>query len=140
VPPELPQRVLFIDRDLWSRHLDNALRAAGIPFEAHLDHFDDDTPDPDWLTAVGARGWVVLTRDQRIRTRPNELAAVRAARLHVFALTSGNLSAAATAQLVLAAWPALQRCGGRTRAADALVDHARRRDPGAQTLTRSLLI
>jgi predicted nuclease of predicted toxin-antitoxin system len=109
VPPELPQRVLFIDRDLWSRHLDDALRAAGIPFEAHRDHFDDDTPDPDWLTAVGARGWVVLTRDQRIRTRPNELAAVRAARLHVFALTSGNLSAAATAQLVLAAWPALQR-------------------------------
>jgi hypothetical protein len=108
VPPET-QPVLFIDRDLWSRTLDAALRAARIPFEAHRDHFPDDEPDPSWLRVVGGRGWVVLTRDQRIRTRPNELAAVRAARLHVFALTSGNLSAAATADVVLAAWPALQR-------------------------------
>lgn len=107
--PREPAPVLFIDRDLWSHRLDAALRTEGIPFEAHRDHFADDTPDPQWLAAVGRRGWIVLTRDQRIRTRPNELAAVRAARLHVFALTSGNLSAAATAEVVLAAWPALQR-------------------------------
>ena len=67
------------------------------------------TPDPDWLAEVGRQGWAVLTRDQRIRHRPNELRAVREARLHVFALTSGNLTAAATAEIVIAAWPAIAR-------------------------------
>jgi predicted nuclease of predicted toxin-antitoxin system len=107
-PEPEPSVRLFIDRDLWSRHLDAALLAAGIPFERHRDHFDDDVEDPDWLRAVGARGWVVLTRDQNIRRRPNELTAVRLARMHVFALTSGNLSAAETSQLVIAARPRIR--------------------------------
>lgn len=62
-----------------------------------------------WIAEVGRRGLVVLTRDQEIRRRPNELAAVRAARVHLFALTSGNLSAGETAELCIAAWPAIQR-------------------------------
>lgn len=109
-PPE-PARgpILFIDRDLWSRRLDEALREAGIPFVAHRDRFDHDTPDAAWIAEVGRQGWAVLTRDQEIRRRPNELAAVRAANLHLFALTSGNLSAAETAALCVAAWPAIQR-------------------------------
>jgi hypothetical protein len=32
-----------------------------------------------------------------------------AVRLFIFALTSGNLSAAQTAEIVVAAWPAIQR-------------------------------
>lgn len=115
--PELPDSggpTLFIDRDAWSHRLDQALRAAGIAFVAHREHFDDDMPDPDWLTQVGQHGWIVLTRDQRIRNRPNELRAAREARLHVFALTSGNLSAAETVEIVLAAWPAMQRAVANT--------------------------
>lgn len=100
---------LFIDRDLWSRRLDAALREADIPFVAHRALFADDTPDVDWIAEVGRRGLVVLTRDQEIRRRPNELAAVRAARIHLFALTSGNLSAGETAALCVAAWPAIRR-------------------------------
>ena len=110
--PTLPDRggpTLFIDRDAWSHRLDQALGEAGIAFVAHRDRFDDDTPDPEWLTQVGRHGWIVLTRDQRIRNRPNELRAAREARLHVFALTSGNLSAAETVEIVLAAWPAMRR-------------------------------
>lgn len=114
MPPESAAPVLFIDRDLWSRRLADALREAAIPFEAHRDHFADDVPDPQWLLAVGRHGWTVLTRDQRIRHRPNELAAVRQARLHVFALTSGNLSAVTSAEVVLAAWPAIRRAVSET--------------------------
>jgi predicted nuclease of predicted toxin-antitoxin system len=105
--PALP--TLFIDRDAWSHKLDQALREAGIPVIAHRERFADDTPDPEWLAEVGRQGWAVLTRDQRIRHRPNELRAVREARLHVFALTSGNLTAAETADIVIAAWPAIAR-------------------------------
>lgn len=108
-PDAAPAPTLFIDRDLWSRRLDAALREAGVPFVAHRDLFEGDTPDVVWIAEVGRRGWVVLTRDQEIRRRPNELAAVRAARIHLFALTSGNLSAADTAELCVAAWPAVRR-------------------------------
>jgi predicted nuclease of predicted toxin-antitoxin system len=112
--PEGAARVtLFIDRDLWSRRLDAALREAGIPFVAHRDLFANDTPDVEWIAEVGRRAMVVLTRDQEIRRRPNELAAVRAARIHLFALTSGNLSAGETAALCIAAWPAIQRAVAR---------------------------
>jgi predicted nuclease of predicted toxin-antitoxin system len=114
VPPEgTALATLFIDRDLWSRRLDAALREAGIPFVAHRDLFAHDTSDVEWIAEVGRRGLVVLTRDQEIRRRPNELAAVRAARIHLFALTSGNLSAGETAALCVAAWPAIQRAVAR---------------------------
>lgn len=85
------------------------MREAAIPFVAHRDLFADDVPDVQWISEVGRLGYVVLTRDQEIRRRPNELQAVRAARLHLFALTSGNLSAAETAALCVAAWPAIGR-------------------------------
>ena len=117
MPPEavLPKAgsaagpTLFIDRDIWSHRLDEALRQAAIPFVAHRDHFQDDTPDPEWIATVGDRGWVIVTRDRRIRYRANEVAAVRRGRLHMFALTSGNVSAAETATIVVKAWPAIQR-------------------------------
>ena len=37
----------------------------------------DDTPDMDWIDELGRRGLVVLTRDEEISRRPNELAAGR---------------------------------------------------------------
>ena len=63
--------------------LDADLREAGIPFAAHREHFAGNTPDVEWIAEVGRRGWAVLARDQEIRRRPNELAAVRAARIPV---------------------------------------------------------
>ncbi|HJW10746.1 MAG TPA: hypothetical protein VJ598_03110 [Albitalea sp.] len=104
-----PTPTLFIDRDTWSHRLDAALREAGIPFVAHRSLFEPDTPDTTWIAEVGRRGWVVVTRDQEIRRRPNELRAVRDAGLHLFALTSGNLSAADTAAVIAKAWPSIQR-------------------------------
>jgi hypothetical protein len=40
--------------------------------------------DPDWIPAVAAKGLVVIARDRRIRTKPRELEALRAAGLRVF--------------------------------------------------------
>jgi PIN domain-containing protein len=113
-PPE--RFILFIDRDAcaWSGKLDAALRLANIPFEAHRDHFAHDTPDSDWLREVGRKGWLVLTRDQNIRRKPDELAALREADVIVFALTSGNLSAQETADIVVGAWPKMQRLAAET--------------------------
>jgi predicted nuclease of predicted toxin-antitoxin system len=104
-----PAVTLFIDRDAWSRKLDELLRGAGIPFVAHREVFAQDARDEDWIVEVGRRGWVIVTRDQNIRRRPNERAAVERAAVHLFALTSGNLSANETAALIIQAWPAIQR-------------------------------
>lgn len=85
VNASLPEAfTLFIDRDAWSAKLDRALRAAEIPFVAHRDLFAHDTPDEKWLSEAGRRGWLVLTRDQNIRRRPDELKALRNAGVLLF--------------------------------------------------------
>ncbi len=96
---------LFLDRDIWSHVLDDALKNAGIDYVAHRERFLPETPDSELLAEAGKQGWIVLTRDQRIRYRPNELNAVIAARVVLFVLTQGNLSAAETARIVVGAYP-----------------------------------
>jgi hypothetical protein len=44
-----------------------------------------------WLHTVGERGWVVLTRDQKLRYLPLEIAARRAGKAGVFVFAAGNL-------------------------------------------------
>jgi hypothetical protein len=110
-----PEPVLFIDRDAWSRALGEALTAAGIDFVAHHQRFAPAAPDTEWLSVAGTEGWLVLTRDQNIRRRPNELAAVRAAGLCLFVLGQGNLSAAETASIVVDTWPRILRAARGAR-------------------------
>jgi len=104
-----PEPVLFIDRDAWSRALGEALTAAGIAFVAHHQRFAPAAPDTEWLAAAGREGWLVLTRDQNIRRRPNELSAVKAAGVCLFVLGQGNLSAAETAEIVVGAYSRMLR-------------------------------
>ena len=67
----------FTDRDL-GKQFPAELVSAGISVEPHASHFKHNTPDEEWLAEVGRRGWVAVTHDQRIRYKPNELAAVSA--------------------------------------------------------------
>lgn len=65
----------FTDRDL-GKQFPEALRQAGLTVHGAHEHFAHDTPDTVWIAEVSRRGWIALTRDQRIRYKPNELAAV----------------------------------------------------------------
>lgn len=66
------------------------------------DHFPSGTPDVDWLSAIAERQWIAITRDKRLRYRPNEIATIRAARAKVIiATTSGNLSSVELAKLLV---------------------------------------
>jgi len=58
---------LFLDRSLGRRQVAEALRNAGARIEIHDDHFGPETTDEDWLREAGRRGWIVLTKDARIR-------------------------------------------------------------------------
>lgn len=66
----------------------SALRALGATVQLHADLFPADAKDPEWLPQVGAKGWVVLTRDKHILTRPLEVIALLRANTHVFILKS----------------------------------------------------
>jgi hypothetical protein len=57
---------------------------AGLSVERHFDHFLDNTKDEEWLAEVGCRGWYAITHDRRIRSKPNEKAAVFKANVGLF--------------------------------------------------------
>jgi hypothetical protein len=42
--------------------------------------------DTKWLAKIARSGWVILNRDAKIMERPDELAAYRAAKVHMFYL------------------------------------------------------
>jgi hypothetical protein len=88
-PPD--ETVFFVDRSLGTEPIRSELVKAGFIVETHDDHFARDEEDRVWLRVVGERQWVVLTKDQRLRYRPWEIAALRASKARVFVLTAGNL-------------------------------------------------
>jgi hypothetical protein len=71
----------FVDRSLGRRIVPAALRDAGFAVVTHDEMFSDDTSDEEWLAEAGARGWVVLMKDDRIRYNP---ASVRRSRRRRF--------------------------------------------------------
>ncbi len=80
------QPVFFIDWCL-GKTVANALVKAGALIEHHGNHFNQDTPDIEWLTEVGDRGWVVLTKDKAIGNNALELKAIAAVPLEYLAQT-----------------------------------------------------
>ncbi len=74
-----------------------------MPVEIHDDHFPPAAADEDWLLEVGRRGWVVLTKDSRIRYRAPALAAIRASAVRLFVLTAGDLQGSEMAAIFVKA-------------------------------------
>lgn len=102
-PPE--GTVFFIDRSLGVEPIRAVLVREGCVIQIHDDHFKRDEEDRVWLRTVGDWNWVVLTKDQKLRYRPLELAALRSSSARVFVLTAGNLRGAEIAAVFLKALP-----------------------------------
>ena len=101
--------VFFIDRSLGVEPIRTELINSGLVVEIHDDHFARDEEDHVWLRTVGERAWVVLTKDQKLRYRPMEIAALRASNARVFVLTAGNLRGVEIAAVFVAALPRICR-------------------------------
>jgi hypothetical protein len=103
-PKGLPD--LFLDRSLGRRQVPAMLREAGLRLHTLAEVYgvpaDEDVVDTAWLQFAGQRGWPVLMKDERIRYRPAERAALVAYRVQAFCLTGGNLRAAMMAEQYLA--------------------------------------
>ena len=101
--------IYFVDRSLGRHRVADALREAGARVEVHDDHFGQACPDEEWLTEVGSRGWVVLTKDQQIRHRRLQRLAVAESNVRVFVLVSGDLAGEQMATAFVKALKAMQR-------------------------------
>ena len=75
----------------------------------HDDYFPPNADDVEWLPPVGERGWIVLTRDKRIRYRSQERTALIQARVRAFVLSGGSLSGPAMAAAFVNALPAMRQ-------------------------------
>ena len=79
--------MIFIDRSI-PRAVARALQQVRNDVLWLDDVFPSDTADEDWLAHCGREGWLVITRDKRIRTRPAERAAMRRNSVGVFVITT----------------------------------------------------
>ena len=78
--------MIFIDRSI-PRGVADALKQVRDDVLWLEDEFKHDTTETAWLGAVGARGWVVISRDKKIRSRPGERQALLDAEVGCFILT-----------------------------------------------------
>lgn len=104
-PAGLPD--LFLDRSLGRVQVPNILRAADLRLHTLAEVYgipaDEDVSDEDWLARAGDEGWAVLMKDERIRYREAEQAAVIGHGVRAFCLSRGNLRSAEMAGLYLSA-------------------------------------
>lgn len=98
--------VFFTDRDLGKK-FPGILFQAGLTVERHADHFPAACPDEDWLREIGRKGWIAITHDQRIRYKPNELAAVMNNRVALLVVI-GQAPYPELAQAFVATYPRIE--------------------------------
>jgi hypothetical protein len=99
----------FLDRSL-GRIAASRLRGAGYVVHLIADHYLDDAnnvPDEEWIAEGCSNGWILLTKDKRIRYRAAELEALQEG--HLFCLVSGNMDIDAMTQAFLEALPKIER-------------------------------
>ena len=110
-PPDL-----FVDRSLGRRKVPDRLREVHPNVIAHDDVFQQDTDDEVWLREAGRRGWIVLTKDERIRRKPGEQIAIvtSGARCFVLHPTKG-MTAEQMAEVLVDALPRILAAAGRER-------------------------
>ena len=98
------QLTFFLDRQLGRHKMARILRAAGLKVEVHDDHLPQNATDPEWLTLAGKNGWIVVTRDERIRYRVAEKQAIRCAKVRAFVIVAhGDLRIEEIAEILLKA-------------------------------------
>jgi len=93
--------VIFIDGNL-PRSVADELKKIGKDAVAKIEIFEQDTKDPVWLRKVGEEGWLGITRDAHIRSRPGEVRAIVEHKVGCFILTyKQDMKRAGIIQIVL---------------------------------------
>ncbi|HEX3367625.1 hypothetical protein [Phenylobacterium sp.] len=92
----MAELTFFFDR-CFGTGLPKWLKGIKTPFdiEFHDDKkhgFKDETPDDEWLAAVGKRKWVVLSHDKRFHKDSMAMEAVKQHKVACFYVDGGSLT------------------------------------------------
>lgn len=96
-----------------SHALKTALDSRGIDVRLHRDRFAPNAPDDEWLPVVGQLGWVILTRDAKMRHVPVEFAALESVGARQFVIRGGNLRTEQIIALLDTHWSKIERLARR---------------------------
>lgn len=113
----------FFDNCLSHKFV-TALTALDYTNLVHLkDEFPVDAIDVDWMPIVAQRGWIVVTADLRIRSRPEERAVRERLKLTTifFAGAFQNLSFAEQSWRIIRWWPDIVRVSSKQKAGNCLM-------------------
>lgn len=91
-----------------SPHLAAGLYAFGEDVIHLRDKFPGATNDCEWLEFVGKSGRFLITRDQKIRWRPAEIAALKEHRIGAFFIAGKQLDRCTLVRQVVRCWPELK--------------------------------
>jgi hypothetical protein len=105
IQPSLPEDfVLYLDENLHNcKPILDALAQHGVKHERHGSHFSPGTEDTVWLPFVGKQGWLLITKDKRIRFNELERIAVLTNNVREFYFTSGNYTGLEMAAMLVTA-------------------------------------
>ena len=87
---------IYVDRSLGQVIVPEALRQLGLTVHTEVSvfgHVPEGVPDAVWLDRAGREGWIVFTKDARIRYRVAEISVIAEEGVKAFVLSGGNLSA-----------------------------------------------
>ena len=73
--------------------------------ETHDGNFAPGAPDDEWIREVGRRGWIVLSKDEKIRYRVAEKRAIAQAAIRAFFLVPKGLTGPENGRIL--SWPKL---------------------------------
>ncbi len=108
-----PEFTFFIDRCLGKK-VASVLRDR-VHVEVHDDHFMPNEQDREWLSYVGKKGWIVLTKDKNIRRNQLEVTALKKAAVKTIILTSSNITSDEMCGAFLRALNTMIRLAGKEK-------------------------
>ena len=73
------------------------------------DYFEPNTNDEEWLKFVGKKGWILFTKDKKIRYRAAVVEIIKKGKIRMFILSRGNLSCHEMSQIIINALPAIKK-------------------------------
>src|SRR5688572_22323123 len=103
----------FVDNNL-SVQLARGMAGFGESVTHLQDHYSPDAADTDWLPRIGQDEWILLTRDDRVRFNPAELAALKQHRVGAFFLGGKSRSRWDIIQQVVRNWPRMNELADKT--------------------------
>jgi hypothetical protein len=83
---------LYLDHNLDYDELVDKLDRAGIRYKHHRDFFPGSAPDTELLKKVGQKNWVLVTFDQKQRTRLLERKLIDQFSIRAFVFTSSGIA------------------------------------------------